>query len=141
MTYWSIITAAAKAAHISAILLFSICQYESRNFELDYSLYDNGSPSYGVCQLKSETASILGWHGKNPMELRNPYLNIKYASLYLKYEQDRYGDDWVKITSSYNAGSYVEGKKKGCPRNLTYIKHVKERLPEYLRYKLNCGEK
>jgi soluble lytic murein transglycosylase-like protein len=141
MTYWQIISAAAKAAKVSAVLLYAICAHESRGFELDYSMYDNGTPSYGVCQLKSGTALMMNWHGKDPMELRNPRINAKYAALYLKYQQDKYGpNDWVKLASAYNAGSYQEGKIKGCPRNLRYIKLVREKLPRNLRYKLSCGK-
>jgi soluble lytic murein transglycosylase-like protein len=137
-SYLSIITAAAKAAKVSAILLYTICAHESRDYTLDFALYDNGSPSYGVCQLKKDTAILMGWKGKDETELRNPYVNAKYAALYLKYEQDRYGDDWIKIASAYNAGSYVEGKVKGCPRNLKYLKLVQAKLPEELQYKLDC---
>lgn len=141
MTYWEIISAAAKAAKVSAVLLYSICSHESRGFTLDYSIYDNGSPSYSVCQVKSETAKMLGFKG-SPTELRNAYIGAKYAALYLKYQQDRYGDDWVKLTASYNSGSYNPSNKvRGCPRNLKYLRSVQEELPDYLKYKLNCGEK
>lgn len=140
MTYLQIITAAAKAAKTSAILLYAICAHESRNFTLDYSMYDNGSPSYGVCEIKSGTARMMGWNGTDEMELRNPYLNIKLAAKYLRYQQDIYGDDWIKLTSSYNSGTYAEGKVKNCPRNLKYLNLVKAKLPEELQYKLECKE-
>ncbi len=138
MTYLQIITAAAKAAKVSAVLLYAICAHESRDFTLDFALYDNGSPSYGVCEIKSDTARMLGWNRKDEMELRNPYVNIPLAAEYLAYQQKRYGDDWVQLVSSYNAGSYVEGKVKGCPRNLKYLNLVKEKLDKSLQYKLDC---
>jgi soluble lytic murein transglycosylase-like protein len=144
MNYLTIITAAAKAVGVSATLLFAICSHESRDFTLDYSEYDNGSPSYSVCQVKKDTAVMLGWKGKNPMELRNPHVGIKYAALYLKYQQDRpeYGKDWVKLVSAYNAGSYNESSKKpNCPRNLKYLRLVQEKLPKHLQHKLDCGKK
>lgn len=137
MTYLSIITAAAKAAHVSAVLLFAICSHESNGFIYDYTLYDNGTPSYSVCQIKENSARQLGFTG-DAMKLRDPRVGIKYAALYLKYEQDRYGDNWSKITSAYNAGSYTEGKVKGCPKNLKYLKLVQAKLPENLRDKLEC---
>ena len=137
MTYLQIITAAAKAAKVSAILLYAICNHESNGFMYDYTLYDNGSPSFSVCQIKENSARQLGFTG-DAMELRNPYIGIKYAAEYLKYEQNRYGDDWIKLTSSYNAGSYTEGKVKGCPRNLKYLNLVKEKLDKSLQYKLDC---
>jgi soluble lytic murein transglycosylase-like protein len=141
-TYLSIITAAAKAAKVSAVLLTAICSHESRSFTLDYSSYDNGSPSYSVCQIKANSGRLMGWKGTDEMELRDPRIGIKYAALYLKYEQDRYGsEDWVKLVSSYNSGTYNESNRvKGCPRNLKYLNLVKEKLPEDLRYKLECGK-
>jgi soluble lytic murein transglycosylase-like protein len=141
MTYLSIIANAAKAAKVSAILLAAVCAHESRDFTLDYAMYDNGSPSYSVCQVKEDTARMLGFKG-NAMKLRNPYVGIKYAALYLAYQQQRYGDDWVKLTAAYNSGSYNPSNKvKGCPRNLKYLKSVKEELPDYLRYRLDCRER
>lgn len=137
MTYLSIIAAAAKAAKVSAVLLAAICNHESNGFMYDYTLYDNGTPSYSVCQVKENSARQLGFTG-DAMELRDPKVGIKYAALYMKYEQDRYGDDWIKVTSSYNAGSYTEGKIPNCPRNLKYLKLVQAKLPEELRYKLEC---
>jgi soluble lytic murein transglycosylase-like protein len=140
MTYLQIITNAAKAAKVSAILLYATCAHESRDFSLDFALYDNGSPSFGVCQVKLETAKMFGFHG-DPMELRNAVTSTKYAALYLKYQQQRYGEsDWLKLVAAYNAGSYSEGKILGCPKNLRYVKLVQAKLPEELKYKLRCGQ-
>lgn len=139
MTYWQIISAAAKAAKVSAVLLYAICSHESNGFMYDYTMYDNGSPSFSVCQVKLETAKMLGFKG-NPMELRNPHVGIKYAALYLKYQQDRYGEDWVRLAASFNAGSYVEGKIKGCPRNLRYLQLVQKKLDNEHQHMLDCKE-
>lgn len=139
MTYLQIITAAAKAAKVSVVLLYAICNHESNGFMYDYTLYDNGSPSYSVCQIKEASARQLGYMGE-AMKLRDPRIGAKYAALYLKYEQDRYGDDWVKLVSAYNSGTYIEGKIKKCPKNLRYLKLVQQKLPEELRNKLECGK-
>lgn len=140
MTYLSIITAAAKAAHVSATLLYAICAHESLNYTIDFSLYDNGSPSYSVCQIKEDTARMFGFKG-DAMKLRDPRVGIKYAALYLKYQQDHYGHDWVKIASAYNAGTYNESSKvPGCPRNLKYVKSVQEKLDKRIRSMLDCGK-
>lgn len=139
-SYLSIITAAAKAAHTSVILLYSICAHESRDFTLDFSLYDNGSPSYSVCQLKESTARFLGWKGKDPMELRNPYIGIKFAALYLKYQLDRYNGNWLQATSAYNAGSFIESiKMPGYPKNLKYVKLVQKKLDKKFQHRLDCN--
>jgi soluble lytic murein transglycosylase-like protein len=141
-SYWDIISLAAKSAKVSATLLYAICAHESNGFTYDLALYDNGTPSFSVCQIKEGTARMLGWNGKNPMELRNAHLGIKYAALYLKYQQDRYGDqDWCKLTSSYNSGSYIESiKHPGYPKNLKYVNLVKEKLDKDIQDRLNCGE-
>jgi soluble lytic murein transglycosylase-like protein len=141
MDYLTLITAAAKAAKVSAILLFAICQHESRNFTLDYSQYDNGSPSYSVCQVKEDTARMLGFHGK-AIDLRNAKVGIKYAALYLKYQQDRYGEnDWCILAAAYNAGSYNESKKvPGKPMNLKYVRLVQRNLDKNLRDKMSCDK-
>ena len=139
MTYVNIIATAAKAAKVSAVLLYAICAHESRDFSLDFSKYDNGSPSYSVCQVKENTAKMFGFVG-NPLRLRNAIVGAKYAALYLKYQEDRYGEDWIKLVSSYNAGSFSESSKiRGCPRNLKYLRLVRQKLPEHLRKKLDCG--
>ena len=119
----SIILNAAKAAQVSGVLLLGICAHESNDFTMNYSPYDHGSPSYGFCQLKYRTAIILGFKG-SPSELMGPKVNAKYAALYLKYQEKRYGDDWTKIL--------------GCPRNLRYIKLVQKKLPSEFRGRLEC---
>lgn len=135
-----IITAAAKAAKVSAVLLYAICNHESRNFTLDFSEYDNGSPSYGACQVKLNTAKMFGFQG-NPMDLRNAMVSTKYAALYLRYQMDRYGEEsWLELVSSYNAGSYIESTKKpGCPKNLKYVRLVQQKLPVTMQGVLSCG--
>lgn len=140
MTYYSIIFSAAKAAKISGILLIAICLHESNDFMYDYTQYDHGTPSYSVCQIKESTARMLGFKGKTE-ELRNQIVAIKYSALYVKYQQDRYGEDWCKITSAYNAGTFIESKKSpGKPKNMGYVRKVQKKLAEDIRDKLSCGE-
>jgi soluble lytic murein transglycosylase-like protein len=142
MTYLQIITAAAKAAHISVAVLYAVCAHESNDFMYDYTMYDNGSPSYSVCQLKKDTALLLGWDGKDEMELRNPYVGIKYAAKYLRYQLDRYNGDYCKAVAAYNSGSFIESKKNpGYPKNLKYVRKVQQRLEKSLQNKLSCDIK
>lgn len=136
----SIIVKAAKTAKVSSALLLAICSHESNNFKMNYSHNDHGSPSYGICQLKEASARQLGFIGKKE-ELMNPRINARYAAAYLKYEQNRYGEnDWVKLVSSYNSGSYMESKVvPGCPKNLRYVKKVQKFLDVENRSRLDCG--
>lgn len=140
MTYSAIILAAAKAAKVSGALLLAICSYET-NLTNVTVYHDGASPSYGVCQVKFETAQMLGYKGKAE-RLVNPYVNAKWAASYLKYQISRYGeDDWCKLVSSYNAGTYNESKRvPGKPRNLKYVRRVQKRLAEELRDRLSCDE-
>lgn len=135
----SIILNAAKLFHIHGALLIALCAHESNGFTKNYVPMDHGSPSFGSCQIKFSTAKMLNFHGK-PKDLMDPRVNAKYAASYLKYQQNRYGDNWVKIVASYNSGSYNPSNKvPGCPRNLKYVRSVQKRLPENLKYKLDCG--
>lgn len=91
--------------------------------------------------VKLKTAEMLGYKG-TLTDLRKAEVNAKYASLYLKYQQERYGaEDWCQLASAYNAGSYMESKKSpGKPRNLEYVKRVQKKLAEDIRDKLSCNE-
>lgn len=137
MTYSAIILAAAKAAKVSGALLLAICTHET-NLTNVTVYHDGGSPSYGVCQVKYETAKQMGFKGKAD-DLINPFVNAKWAARYVKYQTERYGDDWCKIAAAYNAGSFNESKwYKGRPRNLKYVRLVQKEIDETLKHKLSC---
>jgi soluble lytic murein transglycosylase-like protein len=139
MTYSTIILAAAKAAKVSGALLLAICTQES-NLTNAYVLHDGGSPSIGVCQLKYETAKMVGFKGK-PNQLMDVGTNAKFAAKYLAFQQERYGDDWHKLAAAYNAGSYIPSNKViGCPRNLLYVKAVKDKLDDEFHVRMVCGK-
>jgi len=140
MTYTMIILNAAKAAKVSGSLLLAICTYET-NLTNVTVYHDGGSPSYGICQVKFDTAKMLGYSGR-PQDLVNPITNAKWAALYLKYQEGRYGsDDWCRLTAAYNSGTYKESKKvPGKPRNLLYVRRVQGKLGEELQGKLSCEQ-
>lgn len=139
MTIESIILAAAKAAHVSGVLLLAICSHESNNFTMNYAPNDHGSPSFGICQVKKSAALQNGFNEKTE-NLMDPVTNAKYAARYLRYQQSRYGEDnWLILTASYNSGSYNPSRKMpGCPKNLKYVKLVQKRLPEEFKDRLQC---
>lgn len=137
MVYQTIILAAAKAAKVSGALLLAICTHESglQNVEVPH---DGGTPSYGICQVKYDTAKMLGFSGKEK-DLMTPNVNAKWAARYLKYQLDRYDGNWCKVAAAYNAGTYNESKKKpGCPRNLAYVRNVQKKLHEKLQSRMEC---
>lgn len=137
MTFTAIILAAAKKAGVSGALLLAICTHESG---LNNVLvpHDGGSPTYGICQVKYDTAKMIGFTGV-AKDLMKPEVNAKWAAAYLKYQKGRYEGDWVKSVAAYNAGTYFESKKvPGCPRNLQYIKFVQKKLDDHLQDRLSC---
>lgn len=136
----TIILNAAKAVKVSGILLVAICSHESSRFTVNYSPNDKGTPSYGVCQIKEDSARQVGFTGKAE-DLNKPKTNALYAAKYLKYEQDRYGEnDWCILTAAYNGGSYLESKKNpGYPSNLGYVRLVQKHLPDDFKDRLSCG--
>jgi soluble lytic murein transglycosylase-like protein len=137
MTYELMIIAAAKLVKVSPQLLLAICVTES-NLKNVVVPHDGGSPTYGICQVKLDTAKMLGYTG-NAKGLMDPKTNIKFAALYLKYQKDRYQYDWCKATAAYNAGRYNESKKMpGYPMNLKYVRLVQSKLEPKHRYKLTC---
>lgn len=65
---------------------------------------DGNSDSIGVCQIKLQTAKMLGFKGTEK-QLLNPHVNIKYAAKYLSHQLYRYDGDVTKSIISYNIGS------------------------------------
>ena len=131
----TILIAAAKKAGIAPALLVAVCHTET-NLRNVHNMDDNGSPSYGVCQVKQETAQWMGkFYKDNKMssltekELMTPAKNAEVAAKYLKYQLDRYDNNWCAAIAAYNAGSAVESKiVPGKPRNYKYVKKVKSKI-------------
>lgn len=95
---------AAESADVPYRLIASICYIESGFRPHVRNKYDGGSPSYGLCQIKEQTAREMGFNGKIK-DLYNPFINALYAAKYLRYQMDRYDDDWVRSLAAYNRGS------------------------------------
>lgn len=137
MTFETIILLAAKKIGVSGTLLLAICTHESR-LQNVFVPHDGGSPTYGICQVKEDTARMLGHKGEAKV-LMNPEENAKWAAEYLKYQLNRYDNDTCKAVAAYNAGKYNESKKKpGYPRNYLYIKKVQKHIPEIMKHELSC---
>lgn len=138
MTFTAIILSAAKSIGVPGVLLLAICTHESglRNIQ---TLQDHGSTSYGICQVKEGTASLVGLNvGGN--RLLVPSINAEAAARYLKLQLDRYEGDWCKATAAYNAGTYnPSAAEPGHPRNLKYVKGVTLLLDAEHKDKLICG--
>jgi soluble lytic murein transglycosylase-like protein len=143
----SILTTTAKMVGIPPGLLIAVCMTETNLQNVDV-LNDGGTPSYGVCQVKLETARWMGKvHKKQYIQqftkddMRKIRNNAKVAALYLKYQLQRYQDDACKAVAAYNAGSFKESSKyPGIPFNWKYVKKVKDNAPQgsKAQIKLSC---
>jgi len=123
----TLLTIIATSVGIDPTLLKSICWVETNHRNV-INQDDGGSPSYGLCQVKLETAQWLQKRHRLPIvtnaNLMIEETNALYAALYLKYQQTRY-DDVECVISAYNAGSCIESNKP------TYVRKVKKRMAHY----------
>lgn len=137
MLYSTLILSAAKAVGVPGYLLLAICTVES-NLTNAIVWHDGGSPSYGICQIKHETAKMMGYKGKAE-GLMNPTVNARLAAKYLKFQLKRYSNDYCMAVAAYNAGSFNESKKvPGYPRNLKYLRKVQKELEKSLSVSVSC---
>jgi soluble lytic murein transglycosylase-like protein len=160
----TLIATAAQAVGVPAALLLAICTHESAGLNNIVIPHDGGSPSIGYCMLKKSTAEMMGYSGPGtgklkldedltrryktvilkpvgqPRGLMVPEVNVHFAALYLKFQLDRYGDDWCKAAAAYNAGQYNPSMRAlGKPRNLKYVKKIAALLPDEERHMISCG--
>lgn len=103
-------------------LLSAICWVESHHNFAAINRNDGGSASHGVCQIKLETAALLGFEG-DEVELSKPKINIYYAGKYLRWQLDRYDTNIPKSVAAYNAGTYHENDQ-GLISNRRYVTKV-----------------
>lgn len=85
-------------------LLHALCYVESSHNVSAVHVQDGKTDSYGVCQVKYETAVWLGFKG-TPKQLMLPSTNVYYAAKYLSYNLKRYNGDTVKAVIAYNRGN------------------------------------
>jgi len=95
---------AATVVQVPVDILIAICTVESGLNPQAYNKYDGKSPSYGLCQVKYDTAKWMGYKG-DKRGLFNPDTNSLYAAKYLKYQLNRYQGNLVKAVSAYNRGN------------------------------------
>lgn len=104
-------------------LLSAVCWVESKHNQDAINLYDGGTPSLGVCQIKLSTARRLGYKGSIQKLWRDPKTNAYYAGLYLRVNLDRYDNDANKAVAAYNAGVH-RVNNQGLTKNRKYVEKV-----------------
>ena len=92
-------------------VLKAICEVETNHNTKLKKIWDGGSYSYGICQVKLGTARAMGFKGSDK-ELSNPEINIEFAARYLAYQLKRYKGNYKKAIVSYNRGSYTNEETK-----------------------------
>lgn len=103
-------------------LLSAVCWVESNHRTRVVNYHDGGSESFGVCQIKINSARLVGFVGTQK-DLRDPKVNVFYAGKFLKHQMDRYSGDIPKAVAAYNAGSY-RLNKQGKVKNNYYVGKV-----------------
>lgn len=126
---------AADKVDVPREILLALCWGES-SFRSNVSHMDNGSMSYGTCQVKLETAQWLDKvyhhaHKATAAKLENTKVNAFYAAKYLQYQLVRYDGDWTKAIDAYNAGS-AQNTRPG--KKTKYIKKVEKNKAFILKH-------
>lgn len=113
--------------NLPPMLLLAICSSES-DFRNVVNPDDGGSPSYGICQIKLNTARTVGFQGR-PKKLMHQGVNIYYAGAYLSKQLKRYKGNTCAAIAAYNLGKakYVGTRIK----NTTYVRRVTTRWGNY----------
>lgn len=112
----------SQAFSLPVGLLSALCYVESAHTPSAVHFDDGGSTSNGVCQIKLNTARMIGFKG-TAKQLMNPKTNIHWSGKYLKRQLDRYDGIPVKAIAAYNAGKY-RVNKAGLIMNRKYVKKV-----------------
>lgn len=118
----SALQAATKDQNLPPRLLGAICFIESTHNPKAYRKLDGSTPSYGLCQIKLETAKLMKFKGHHK-DLLKADINALYAAKYLRHQLDRYNGNVIKAISAYNAGSAGKHIK-----NTAYVKKVLNKL-------------
>lgn len=95
---------AADDVDVPYRLLLAICTVESSLKPRAIHPHDGDGTSYGLCQIKEATARDMGFEAKTGV-LLDPNVNAFYAAKYLKFQMDRYEDDWIRALAAYNKGA------------------------------------
>ncbi len=111
--YSSIITGYADEFTLDEDLIKAVIWQESSGFP-NAKRKENDFYSYGLCGLTLIAAQHMGYSGTEE-DLIEPDINIHYATAYLRYQYERYGN-LDKALTAYNAGHWTG--------NLTYANQV-----------------
>lgn len=120
---------AADKVEVPRALLLALCWGEgwaSKSMGKDPTHMDGDTLSYGICQVKLETAEWMDKLYKHkikatPSRLEDPKINAFYAAKYLKYQLKQYDNSWQLAVDAYNKGS-------AAGNDTIYVRHFNESL-------------
>ncbi|MGH2670475.1 MAG: transglycosylase SLT domain-containing protein, partial [bacterium] len=136
--YLSVIQREATAQGVEATLIMAHVVRESSFNHLATHRDVDGGMSYGLMQLRLETARELVRNPKLPPEvLFNPDLNVQLGTRYIAKQLARYGGSYPDAIAAYNAGTarrdslgrYVNSR--GVPNVQAYVDGVLAALVLY----------
>lgn len=102
---WFYATTAAAAQALDPALLMAVMETESSFDPLATHLDRDGISSYGLMQLRPETAAILAGRSLTVDELLDPFTNTLLGAKYLADNLRRAGDRLPDALAAYNAGT------------------------------------
>lgn len=104
-------------------LMSAVCWVESTHKINAIHKDDNGGDSLGVCQIKYETAKLMGFTGTAKQLREDPFINTYYAAKYIKKNLTRYKGDLRCTVAAYNAGK-CRYDEQGHIKNKLYVAKV-----------------
>lgn len=118
----TIIQIAAMLNGVNPDVLVSLCTVETHLRNV-INHQDGNSASYGICQVKLETAKMFS-PNITAKDLMKPEINADIAAKYLRKQIDRYEGDVHCGLAAYNAGR-CNKNDFGVIRNVKYVNKVK----------------
>jgi len=131
LRYEQIVIAHAENYHLDPELVAAVIYQESK-FEANAV---SPSGAVGLMQLLPETgqgiADRTGGNNWKPEDLRNPELNIRYGSWYLRHLLDKYDDQELAL-AAYNAGqtNVDRWRKEGVGIQFDETRHYVARVQQ-----------
>ena len=130
---------AADRAEIPRELLLTICYIESSFRTKGVTHIDGGTLSHSICQVKLATAKFMDKVYSHKYKatydrLEDPFINAYYAAKLLKYNLERYDDNWKLAIDAYNRGTALKENTKYTRKFTKYLSFIKSELKERIGY-------
>jgi soluble lytic murein transglycosylase-like protein len=124
---------AADKVEIPREILLALCWNESSFRTKGMTHVDGGTLSYGICQIKLDTAQYMDKVYKHKIlvtaiKLEDPKFNAFYAAKFLKFQFNRYDGNWMLAIDAYNKFNAIGINTKYVKRFIGSLKHIKAHI-------------